>query len=206
MEDNTSFKWINVFTHNSIAFRCQCNSEFSALQPHKLVWRRGKSDNNFQSPIWSAALYKCPGSGVGRALLEWNMSAVWRFFEASERDITKATCNVCKAKISCGGTITKSFHTSNLIRRLDKKHKGEHGELVKLTAENEKKKVCKTPKWCPKWTQEQTTTGTHRICPDSHDGEKSTREVMEFIVQADLLSTDVENIGFRRLLAHFDGH
>ncbi len=120
------------------------------------------------------------------------------FLRVNETHTTQAISNLCNTKVPCGGTSTKSFNMTNLIRHLDKGHKEEHVEYQKQTAEKEKHKT-------PKRTLKQTALDS--TCPYSHDSEKAkggTRKIMEFIILADLPFSIVENPTFQHLLSYFD--
>lgn len=50
------------------------------------------------------------------------MSLVWKYCTVKEGDEKLAICNSCKAEISRGGTTSKTFNTTNLIRHLRNHH------------------------------------------------------------------------------------
>lgn len=118
-----------------------------------------------------------------------------------DTDVTFAICNVCKEKISRGGSKVKNFNTTNLIRHLKNHHSAQHGEFAKLTAENEKKKGEKTPQ---RLLTQPTLESTHAYSRDSGKAKAITKKVMEFIALDDQPFSVVEDVGFRRLLAHID--
>ena len=63
------------------------------------------------------------------------MSAVWKYFDISEKDGLMAICKLCSAEVSRGGVTAKTFSTSGLINHLSAKHKDKHDEFKKLTAQ-----------------------------------------------------------------------
>lgn len=60
-------------------------------------------------------------------------SSVWLHFNVSPIDAVFAICKHCNASISRGGTTTKTFSTTNLMRHLNKKHRE---ELLATPTEN----------------------------------------------------------------------
>lgn len=59
-------------------------------------------------------------SGNGRS------SLVWKYFEISSVDTTRASCKICKSYLSRGGTGRKTaFNTSNLLKHLRVNHDDE---------------------------------------------------------------------------------
>ena len=66
--------------------------------------------------------------------VRYDSSVVWKFYDVSTSDSTKAVCQLCSTSVSRGGTSQKTFNTTNLRKHLLSKHKNE------LNAEIEKQK------------------------------------------------------------------
>jgi len=66
-------------------------------------------------------------------------SVIWEFFVVDE-DTKYAVCNTCQAKVSRGGSSTKSYTTTNLVSHLAK-----HSDVN--TQYSERKAAEETPPW-----------------------------------------------------------
>jgi len=69
--------------------------------------------------------------------LKRKKSQVWDFFVVTPNDNSKATCNVCGAILSRGGTKPGNFSVSNLKSHLQAKHLTEFNSLIQLQNANE---------------------------------------------------------------------
>ena len=69
--------------------------------------------------------------------LKRKKSQVWDFFVVTPNDNSKATCNVCGAILSRGGTKPGNFSVSNLKSHLQAKHSTEFNSLIQLQNANE---------------------------------------------------------------------
>lgn len=58
------------------------------------------------------------------------MSVAWTFFIKCPDDVSKAQCSVCHKKVCRGGTNSRDFTTSNLIKHLKNNH---NNEFMKVT-------------------------------------------------------------------------
>ena len=65
------------------------------------------------------------------------MSAVWRYYSVEGPQSKTATCNVCKAAISMGGSSVSAYNTTNLFKHLKKHHVNEHREFVASSKEDD---------------------------------------------------------------------
>jgi len=119
------------------------------------------------------------------------MSAVWKYFKLENESSPTATCNVCNASISRGGSNRAAFNTTNLIRHLKNKHSTEYSEFTQATQ----------AKTAPKQhTLEETFKRREKFPRDSDKAKKITERIVEFIALDDQPIAVVENTGFRRLL------
>ena len=125
------------------------------------------------------------------------MSAVWEFFSVETGSSKNARCKICNASISRGGTTSKDFNTSNLIKHLKRNHVKEHSDFVQAST----KKQASTG-------QQQSLEGAfHRrdkYPPDSVKAKAITEKLVEFVALDDQPLSVVDKIGFRRLIEHLE--
>ncbi|XP_056391730.1 zinc finger BED domain-containing protein 4-like isoform X2 [Hyla sarda] len=124
------------------------------------------------------------------------MSAVWKYFTISEKDIKFAICNICSAEISKGGAVARHFSTTGLIYHLKARHPNQHAEYSQATK-------LKTPTS----TTPSIATAFERVKKFANDSAKAqdiTEKLIEFIALDDQPFSVVEDIGFRRLLGHIE--
>ncbi|KAK0131379.1 Zinc finger BED domain-containing protein 4 [Merluccius polli] len=119
------------------------------------------------------------------------MSAVWTFFNVSEKDPRIAICKNCNAEISRGGASTKSFSTSGLIYHLKSKHPDCHSQYEKNAAQKRKINPS-TP--TPKTSVADVFEKARRFPSDGAKAKGITQKVMEFIALDQWFSTDSEHI------------
>ena len=56
-------------------------------------------------------------------------SPIWKYFEVCGDDDSKAVCKTCNDKVSRGGSVRKSYNTTNLRKHLEqRRHKDKHKE------------------------------------------------------------------------------
>ena len=118
------------------------------------------------------------------------MSAVWQYFTLDAPTSKTATCNVCREKISRGGTSVANFNISNLIKHLKTRHAKEHDEF---------KSKGKRKDELQQQTLETAFQRREKFPKDSPKATKITDKIVEFIVLDDQPLSVVENVGFRRL-------
>lgn len=53
------------------------------------------------------------------------MSVVWKFFMKCPDDVSKAQCSICSKKVSRGGSNSREFSTSNLMKHIKLNHNNE---------------------------------------------------------------------------------
>lgn len=58
------------------------------------------------------------------------MSVAWKFVIKCPDDVSMAQCSVCNKKVCRGGTNSRDFTTSNLIKHLKNNH---NNEFMKVT-------------------------------------------------------------------------
>ena len=123
------------------------------------------------------------------------MSAVWQYFTLDAPTSKTATCNVCREKISRGGTSVANFNTSNLIKHLKTRHAKEHDKY---------KSKGKRKDELQQQTLETAFQRREKFPKDSPKATKITDKIVEFIVLDDQPLSVVENVGFRRLMEHLE--
>ncbi|KAI2666682.1 Zinc finger BED domain-containing protein 4 [Labeo rohita] len=124
-----------------------------------------------------------------------SMSAVWQYFRLDQPASKTATCIICQAAISRGGTSISNFNTTNLIKHLKTRHPVEHDGYTKARTEKDE----------PRQTQqtlEASFKQREKFSQDSQRAIKITDRIIEFIVLDDQPLSVVENVGFRRLIEH----
>ncbi|KAI2649262.1 Zinc finger BED domain-containing protein 4 [Labeo rohita] len=126
-----------------------------------------------------------------------SMSAVWQYFRLDQPASKTATCIICQAAISRGGTSISNFNTTNLIKHLKTRHPVEHDGYTK--ARTEKDEPCQTQQ-----TLEASFKQREKFSQDSQRAIKITDRIIEFIVLDDQPLSVVENVGFRRLIEHLE--
>lgn len=135
-------------------------------------------------------------------------SVIWRIFAENAVDRSKADCNICKASVSRGGANVTNFTTTNLWSHLKVYHKEEHTQL-----RDEEKKIKEAASASGPTTPRQSLAQlpitesllrTTKYASDDPKAIETTRLIMEMIALDDLPFQFVENVGFRRLMAHLD--
>ncbi|XP_067303799.1 zinc finger BED domain-containing protein 4-like [Pseudorasbora parva] len=115
------------------------------------------------------------------------MSAVWNYFKVNEDDKTKADCKLCSAKLSRGGSKGSAFNTSNLIKHLKSQHDNEYKEFTHTSKPTQP-------------TLQQTLARREKMSRDNPHAVKITQAIIEYIALSDQPLSEVENVGFMRLL------
>ncbi|XP_067283555.1 zinc finger BED domain-containing protein 4-like [Pseudorasbora parva] len=115
------------------------------------------------------------------------MSAVWNYFKVNEDDKTKADCKLCSAKLSRGGSKGSAFNTSNLIKHLKSQHDNEYKEFTHASKPTQP-------------TLQQTLARREKMSRDNPRAVKITQAIIEYIALSDQPLSEVENVGFMRLL------
>ncbi|KAI2668488.1 Zinc finger BED domain-containing protein 4 [Labeo rohita] len=143
----------------------------------------------FMLLVFIFVLCKGPGcsSERGEGEVRRDMSAVWNYFKVNEDDKTKADCKLCSAKLSRGGSKGSAFNTSNLIKHLKSQHDNEYKEFT----------------LAPKPTQptlQQTLARREKMSRDNPRAVKITQAIIEYTALSDQPLSEVENVGFLRLL------
>ncbi|XP_023662393.2 zinc finger BED domain-containing protein 4-like [Paramormyrops kingsleyae] len=115
------------------------------------------------------------------------MSAVWNYFKVNEDDKTKADCKLCSAKLSRGGSKGSAFNTSNLIKHLKSQHDNEYKEFTHASKSTQP-------------TLQQTLVRREKMSRDNPRAVKITQAIIEYIALSDQPLSEVENVGFLRLL------
>lgn len=128
------------------------------------------------------------------------MSAVWKYFKISDKDIKFAICSVCSAEISRGGTVPRHFSTTGLIHHLKTRHPIQHEEYRKATM------LKSTPTSTSTSTPSVATVfeKTKKFANDSAKAHGITEKIMKFIALDDQPFSVVEDIGFRKLIQHIE--
>lgn len=127
---------------------------------------------------------------------------MWQFFTVSEREARYAVCNTCSIEISRGGTVRKSFNTTNLIGHLKNRHEAVYREYLQA---DQKRKTEAAKKAAATSSRTQTFIDTafekaKQLPSDSAKAKQITNKVMEFIALDDQPFSVVEDVGFRSLM------
>ncbi|XP_077101521.1 zinc finger BED domain-containing protein 4-like [Siphateles boraxobius] len=115
------------------------------------------------------------------------MSAVWNYFKVNEDDKTKADCKLCSAKLSRRGSKGSAFNTSNLIKHLKSQHDNEYKEFTHASKPTQP-------------TLQKTLARRDNMSRDNPRAVKITQAIIEYIALSDQPLSEVENVGFLRLL------
>ena len=133
-------------------------------------------------------------------------SLVWHHFNVSPSDESIAVCKHCQASISRGGTTSKTFSTTNLMRHLNKKHRD---ELLTTAAENDAVSVDKPPTSSAGCQAKQATLQSFMEKKKLYDiNDKRALAISQLIGR--MIVTDlqpfsvVEDRGFKDLMSHLD--
>ena len=59
-------------------------------------------------------------------------SPIWKYSEVCGGDDSKVVCKTCNNKVSRGGSVRKSYNTTNFRKHLEQCHKDKHKELMEL--------------------------------------------------------------------------
>ncbi|KAL0188436.1 hypothetical protein M9458_015535 [Cirrhinus mrigala] len=144
----------------------------SASIPHFLKYSYSLKVPRYQGPI--------PRSERGEGEARRNMSAVWNYFKVNEDDKTKADCKL-------GGSKGCAFNTSNLIKHLKSQHDNEYKEFTHASKPTQP-------------TLQQTLARREKMSRDNPRAVKITQAIIEYIALSDQPLSEVENVGFLRLL------
>lgn len=128
-------------------------------------------------------------------------SPVWRFFAVSKEDNKFAICNTCSRDINRGGTTTRAFNTTNLIRHLKVFHRAEYEEYTKLASTKTEQKQDKQLK---QLSVTETLQRHQLYNKDSKKQKEICTKVMEFICLCHQPLSIVESTGFKRLMSYMD--
>ena len=130
------------------------------------------------------------------------MAVVWQYFTVSENDPRYAVCNTCSVDISRGGTVKKSFNTTNLIAHLKNRHKAVYRDYVQADQKkkNEATKKAQTATGKTQMLIDTAFEKAKQLPTDSAKAKQITSKVMEFIALDDQPFSVVEDVGFRSLM------
>ncbi|XP_023694531.2 zinc finger BED domain-containing protein 4-like isoform X2 [Paramormyrops kingsleyae] len=125
------------------------------------------------------------------------MSAIWKYFTLETTTSSTAICNLCKIKVSRGGSSVAVYNTTNLIKHLKNHHTEEHEEFrqAKQKKDEESKKQLTLP---------EAYSRHEKLPNNSPKAAKITEKVLEFIVLDDQPLSVVDNVGFRRLMEYLE--
>lgn len=123
------------------------------------------------------------------------MLAVWQYFRLDQPASKTATCLICHAAISRGGTSISNFNTSNLIKHLKTSHPAQHDGYKKTRTE--KDEACQNQQ-----SLEASFKQREKFSKDSQRAIKIIDKIVEFIVMDDQPLSVVENEGFHCLIEH----
>lgn len=155
--------------------------------------------------------------------VRYDSSVVWKFYDVSTSDSTKAVCQLCSTSVSRGGTSQKTFNTTNLRKHLLSKHKNElNAEIekqkqVEMEREEAKRRssitsfVSVSKKQKTDAASESSTHSTQLTIAESYERKKvwdinsSKAKIVHFKI-AEMIAVDgqpisiVEDLGFNRLM------
>ncbi|KAK7898583.1 hypothetical protein WMY93_019436 [Mugilogobius chulae] len=121
------------------------------------------------------------------------MSAVWKYFQVDDKNVSIAKCELCKLGISRGGKEKAAFNTTNLIRHLKNKHPTQYNEFTQATQPRTSQP-----------TLQDLFQKREKMPGDSAKAQTITAKVAQMIAMSDLPFAFVENPGFLMLMEHIE--
>ncbi|KAK7877950.1 hypothetical protein WMY93_031399 [Mugilogobius chulae] len=121
------------------------------------------------------------------------MSAVWKYFQVDDKNVSIAKCELCKLGISRGGKEKAAFNTTNLIRHLKNKHPTQYNEFTQATQPRTSQP-----------TLQDLFKKREKMPGDSAKAQTITAKVAQMIAMSDLPFAFVENPGFLMLMEHIE--